>query len=241
MEHVCARRMLLLLLSNANAAAAADACDINCPMAVVRSTANGTDDAFTCFSAPDEEQCACAAMRMGWMNAAKAVLTRRMLQKLPSPRVRFLAQTQHDSAVSLLARLHPRYPQHVKAIPALLWSQTDDMVQVRVRFARYPGGEALVQTLEELRVEVSDRQLSLTGEGVERPFFLRESLKWRQALARRDGELCGDRDENCVELATAGLCSSVGGGADALATRAPMARMQWLLLGVYIRAVSSSR
>ena len=111
----------------------------------------------------------CAALRLGWLTAAKSALNSRVLAKRQSPRVRHFAQAQHASAVALLSRMHPRYPQHVKAIPALVWAQDDTTVQIRVRFARYTGGESIVDTLEQFDVSVGDRSLFLTGEGVEKP------------------------------------------------------------------------
>ncbi|KAL1528739.1 hypothetical protein AB1Y20_010071 [Prymnesium parvum] len=181
----------------------ADACDEECDLATVRRIVGGAAEeaAMNCSStrADDEEveseACVCAALRLGWVGAAKAALLSRIAKKRQSLRVRHFAQAQHAGAVAILARLHPRYPQHVRAIPALVWSQDETTIQVRVRFARYTGGESLVDTLEQTSMSVDDRTLYIRGEGVEKPAFFNETLRWHQQLLRTDS--CTDGSEEC--------------------------------------------
>ena len=74
----------------------------------------------------------------------------RMLRKEPAPSLRKLAQATHAGTVAILARLHPKYPHHLKIVPALEWAQEREPLTVRVRFARYCRGEPLAQTAEQL-------------------------------------------------------------------------------------------
>lgn len=164
----------------------------------------GHATAASCASAPiafsysqdvDSEACICAALHFGWASAAKAALIDRASKKRPSLRVRQFAQTRHAAAVSFLARMHPRYPRHVKAIPALVWSQNDTMIQVRVRFARYAGGESLVTNIEHTEVLIDDHSLYLRGEGIEKSVCL---LPTRIAVMHRVCFLMQEHDWTMV-------------------------------------------
>ena len=125
----------------------------------------------------DDEMVACAAQRLGWNHAAAALVTARMQRKLASHNVRKLAQARRDAAAHFLARLHPRYPRHLKAVPALVWAQTEEVVQLRLRFARYTTGASLCQYVEHATVRVSNGTVHFTAEGADAPTYFDTTLQ----------------------------------------------------------------
>lgn len=165
------------------------ACDLDAPLSAFEPAARDATDesSFECdsttlaaSSAVPSEGCVCAAMRLGFAETAKRLLHDRMLAKKPSPSVRRAAQAMQDGAVAILARMHQRYPNHLKIQPGIEWAQTEDKMLVRVRYARYTRGEALFQRAERGAREVSwdEDVLRLRVEGDDKPAFIDANLTW---------------------------------------------------------------
>ena len=195
---------LLLLICDAAAEAAYDACSPHAPLAVSHAAVGTLDTDGTCPSGVDEEHCVCGAMRLGLTNATRTLLRARMLRREPAPAVRRLAQATHAGTVAILARLHPKYPHHLKIIPALEWAQNEQTLTVRVRFARYCRGEPLAQAAEQITLLWDDEALFLTAEGADAPAYFVASLKWAHRLKRHDG--CGVSEPECAKWAAEGSC-----------------------------------
>ena len=199
---LAARSVLLVLVSHA----VGSPCDEDCAPAEVRSAVGNVTsvEEFTgCAGA--EELCICSLLRLGWTVQARELLHARMTRKEPAPLLRRFAQSRHDGAVALLARLHPKYPQHLKMIPAPEWAQSADAIFVRIRFARYTRGEPLVLGADMVDVRWDDAALWVSAEGDEKPLYIETSLRWRQLLRRYDG--CADGEEGCRRWADEGACT----------------------------------
>lgn len=187
-------------------AVALDACDVDAsPAAVLQAVNNATTEAdFTTCAAASEEACICAALRLGWRSSTQRLLNDRMLRKVPAPAVRRYAQERRDSSIAILARIHQKYPKHLKMLPALEWAQSEDALFVRVRYARYTRGEPLVINTEVLALEWDDAKCSIRAEGDEKPLYISSTLQWRHYLRRRDD--CADSEEECARWADEGAC-----------------------------------
>ena len=170
----------------------------------------------------DEEQCLCGALRLGFVNATAAALRARMLRKEPVPALRRLAQDLHAGAIGVLARLHPKYPYHLKVSPALDWAQSETTVLVRIRYSRYARGEPLVLSTESLKLEWDDESLYLAAEGNEKAIYFETSLPWAARLLRRDD--CADSEGQCVKWAQEGACDLPPDPSDAPSLRERCAR-----------------
>lgn len=195
----------------------ASACEDGVGPAVVRAAVgNATlEETFAgCPEGGDEESCICGALRLEWPVTAKRILTARMLRKESAASVRRFAQRKKDGAVAVLARLHQRYPYHLKMLPALEWAQSAEAIFVRVRYARYTRGEPLTETADAFELRFSDTALYVVAEGSEKPLYISSSLRWRHPLRRRDG--CTDKEAQCTEWAASGACEQ-----DALWASAP--------------------
>ena len=196
----------LLLVGALAADEAPAACDQDCtPERVRHALGNASAEAsFLACPAGESEECICAALRLGWTQTARKLLNARMLDKVPSPALRRFAQSRRDGAAALLARLHPRYPHHLKMVPALEWAQTEELLFVRVRYARYARGEPIVHGADGLQVLWDDSSMWIVAEGDEKPLYIETSLRWRHYLRRRDG--CADSEEGCRGWAAEGAC-----------------------------------
>lgn len=150
----------------------------------------------------EEELCICACLRLGWMGCARSMLSSG--RRTPRLRVRNFAQATKEGAAAVLARLHARYPQHVKMLPAIEWAQTAETLLVRVRFARYTRGEALFLRSERHELHCDDASLFLLAEGDDKPAFIETTLRWRHPLRRHDG--CADSEDSCPTWAAEGAC-----------------------------------
>ena len=190
--------MQLILVAGVHAAG--DSCDADAPIALARSTwAEGCDS----------EACVCAAMLLGMQAAAKAALQARLGRGESGLRIRSYANARADNATGILARLHPRYPRHLKSVPALVWAQTDELLHVRVRFARYTTGEAMARRVEHVNVSLRSGSLHVAAESAlgSAPAFFETTIAWLHPLARADG--CADADgEECAPRAEAGECTT---------------------------------
>ena len=161
-----------------------------------------------CPADVSEESCICGALRLGWKETARSILTARMVRKEQSPALRRFAQRRQDGAVALLARMHQRYPNHLKIIPAIEWAQTDELVFIRIRYARYTRGEPLCLRADAFEFLFDDDGVKLTVEGDEKPLYIDTSLKWRHPFRRRDG--CADDEadaQSCKLWLAEGLCN----------------------------------
>ena len=171
-------------------------------------------------SAAEEEACLCAAFRLGWHGAARSGLRQRLLRRQPATAMRKLAQAAVDATQVILARLHPKYPQHLKFVPALEFAQSEELISVRVRYARYPRGEPLFVGTEGMELRLSDAELYYAVEGAEHPGYIETTLRWRHLLRRRDD--CRDTEAQCEKWADEGACNAeapvtfqaAGGAAD---------------------------
>ena len=198
----------------------------------------------------EEEACICSAFRQGWYEAARLDLRSRLLRKQPAPAMRLLAQEAHDAMQGILARLHPKYPRHLKWPPAIEWAQTDDSVAIKVRHARYTRGEPAFVKVEQSDLRISDDEVFYSAISDEKPGFVEMSLRLRRRLQRRDG--CEDHEEGCEKWAAEGACDgSPPPGAPTFQQRCPRScgscpaasgppalSMAWMAIegGVYIEA-----
>ena len=206
--------MEVLVLASLAAAEASppSPCDLNCPLALVHNALGGAADEAAlvaqggCEAAAEEQQegCICAALSRGWHDAARGALRSRLLRKAASPAVRAFAQATHDAAHAILARMHPKYPKHLKLIPALEWAQTEELVTVTIRHARYTRGEPLFVGVEASTLRLGDDELYYSAEGDEKPAFAETTLRWQHLLHRRDG--CTDQETGCAQWAAQGAC-----------------------------------
>ena len=204
-------RASLLLLPCLALAAEYSACTPDASLSLSREAVGGALDdgallAQGCPTAVDEEVCLCGSLRLGYTNATSTFLRARMVRREPAPALRRLAQAQHAGSVAVLARLHPKYPRHLKIAPAMEWAQSDEMLLIRIRYARYARGEALVQSTEQLELLFNDASLYLAAEGDERPAFFQSTLEWAGLLKRFDG--CGDTEPSCAKWAADGSCDA---------------------------------
>ena len=124
----------------------------------------------------DAELCACAALQLGWMRAARALL--RSSDRKFGSRLRELAQSRVNEAKNFLVRLHPKYPAHIKAVPALLWAQTSETLHVRVRLSRYPGGEYTMRRASPLVVNCTADGLFFSAEGDDVAAYFSTTVRW---------------------------------------------------------------
>ena len=133
-------------------------------------------------------------MLLGEHAAARTALQTRLGRGESGPRIRSYARARADSATGILARLHPRYPHHLKSVPALLWAQTDELLHVRVRFARYTTGEAMARRVEHVNVTLRSGSLYVAAESAlgSTPAFFETTIAWLHPLARADG--CADSE-----------------------------------------------
>jgi len=159
----------------------------------------------------DSEACVCAAMMLGKLDVAKAAIVSRLSRGEQALRVRAYAVARRDAAVGILARVHPRYPRHLKSVPALLWAQTNEAFHLRIRFARYTSGEAMARRVEHANVSLTTTGLYFSAESsdMRAPAFFETTIEWLHPLARSDG--CTDTAENasqCAEWAAQGECAS---------------------------------
>ena len=189
-------------------------CDADAGMELIlRAVAPATDEAALLSNggcANDdrsvEEECLCAALRLGWIPTVRQGMRARLSgeRRTASERLRQLAIAQRDGAVGILARVHTRYPTHLKFLPAVEWAQSPEYVSVRVRYARYPTAEPLFKRAEALKLAWRDDELNVTVDGDDAPGHVRTSLRWRGRLRRRDG--CADSEEACEKWAVEGSC-----------------------------------
>ena len=100
-------------------------------------------------------------------------------------------------------------------MPALVWAQTDELLHVRVRFARYTTGEAMARRVEQVNVTLRSGSLYVSAESAlgSTPAFFETTVAWLHPLARADGcadtnELLGDGGELCASRVEAGECTS---------------------------------
>lgn len=192
----------LLLLLSCVTRVRSDACDVGASRALAETTL---------VDSCDSEACVCAALMLGKLDVAKAAIVSRLSRGEQALRVRAFAVARHDAAVGILARVHPRYPRHLKSVPALLWAQTNEAFHLRIRFARYTSGEAMARHVEHLNVSLTTTGLHFSAESAEMrsPAFFETTIEWLHPLARADG--CTDTAENasqCAEWATQGECAS---------------------------------
>ena len=210
------RPISIFAISILAAAAAAEdtssACSHDAPVTAVRAAVgDATDEAALlasggCEARDDEEACLCAALTLQWTAAVRTGLRSRLLRKQPCANVRAHAQTTHDSAVALLARMHPKYPQSVKFLPAIEWAQNADTIRAKVRHARYTRGEPLFTRVDGApTLRFSDVEAYVAAEGYEKAAFAETTLRWRHALLRRDG--CADKEAGCERWAAEGVCA----------------------------------
>lgn len=113
----------------------------------------------------NEEDCLCATFRLGWYEAARVGLRRRLLRKQPVLALRKLAQYTIAQSQVVLAQLHPRYPRHLKFLPAIEWAQTEEILSVKVRHARYTRGDPIFTEVGACDVRLSDLNLYYAAEG----------------------------------------------------------------------------
>ena len=184
-------------------------CDEEATQAVVLAAVGGAKtegDFGACSESDDEEGCVCAAMRLGWHEAARSAVVSRTSRHLASPAVRQFAQSWKIAASGLLTRLHPSYPRRFKMLPAIVWAQTDEILHVRVRHARYTRGESAIKGIEQgtLQALLTDEGLFYSVEGDLLAGFLQTSLSFFGKLERADG--CGDAEESCAKWAGRGMC-----------------------------------
>ena len=195
-------------------ACALDACSYDAPLALLHAAVGAANEAALlangCPAGVDEEHCVCGAMRLGFMNATRTLLRERIVRKEAAPAVRRLAQATHAGTVAILARLHPKYPHHLKILPAIEWAQTDETLTIRIRFGRYCRGEPLVLTAEALQLLWDDEALFLTAEGAEAPSYFVANLRWAHRLKRHDG--CTDSEAECLKWADDGSCDDDSSG-----------------------------
>ena len=103
-----------------------------------------------------------------------------------------------------------------------MWAQTDELLHVRVRFARYTTGEAMARRVEQVNVTLRSGSLYVSAESAlgSTPAFFETTVAWLHPLARADG--CADSDtdggEFCASQAAAGECTT-GPGAVAVQAR----------------------
>ena len=200
--------MLALFLTLA--AAALSPCDEDCPTELVLAAADAADNGV-CPRGDGEEACICAALRLGRLSIAKESLRSRLLRREQAPNVRRFAQRRKEAAHVTLARVHPRYPRHLKFIPAVVWAQSDEVVHVRVRHSRYTSGDVVIRGVERgtSRVELSDQALYYSAEGDDVAAFVETTLRFHSRLARVDG--CADQEARCVALAMDAGCEARAG------------------------------
>ena len=216
------RSVVLILLFGAAVVVGAlelgDACNISAPLATSRAALPPDTSSDTVVKPSDcpsgLEDCVCAAMRLGWNQMARSLLITSGAQTIKLLRVRRFAEAQAHAASSFLARLHPRYPLHLKVVPALLWAQTEDILAVRVRFARYTVGESLASLVEEANVTLTTDELYFAAESAfsEKPGFFETGLRWAHPLAalHPSTSACppNDRHELCETWAAKGECDN---------------------------------
>jgi len=177
---------MLVFAAAASATTQTDACSPTAPNDDVRAALPApNEDAL--LSVPDfakgcadAEACACAALRLGWMRAARALL--RSSDRKFGGRLRELAQSRANEAKNFLVRLHPKYPAHIKAVPALLWAQTSETLHVRVRLSRYPGGEYTMRRASPLVVNCTADGLFFSAEGDDVAAFFSTTVRWSAPL-----------------------------------------------------------
>ena len=179
---------MLVFAAAASAMTQTDACSPTAPLDDVRAALPApNEDAL--LSVPDfakgcadAEACACAALRLGWMRAARALLRSGKF----GSRLRELAQSRANEAKNFLVRLHPKYPAHIKAVPALLWAQTSETLHVRVRLSRYPGGEYTMRRASPLVVNCTADGLFFSAEGDDVAAFFSTTVRWSAPLLADD-------------------------------------------------------
>ncbi len=180
---------------------AADSCDADAPIDMARTTWR---------EGCDTEACVCAAMLLGKHTEAKAAIMSRQSRGESGLRIRSYANARADAATGILARIHPRYPRHLKSVPALLWGQTDEVLHLRVRWARYTTGEPMARRVEHVNVSLSSAGLYVSAESAlgTTPAFFETTLTWLHPLARADG--CADQEagDQCAAWAAAGECEA---------------------------------
>ncbi|KAL1519475.1 hypothetical protein AB1Y20_022994 [Prymnesium parvum] len=197
------RALLLLIVLSA----AEDACDLSADFPIAPPLAQESEAALRaqrlCF---DRESCICAAMRFHWHATARALVSSREGgQQLH--RARRLAEARKENASHLLARLHPRYPYHVKLPPALLWAQDRERLHVRVRYARYATGEPICRAVEAVNLTLSTEGLFFSAESTEKPAYFELALRWAHPLMPAGGAACPlDSHQLCGEWAANGEC-----------------------------------
>ena len=104
-----------------------DTCDLSSPLSASRAALSTADEAALLEAgvsgcARELDDCICAALRLGWPRATRSLLvTRAGATKAVPLRIRQFAQAQADAATAFLARVHPKYPFHLKSVPALIW------------------------------------------------------------------------------------------------------------------------
>jgi len=199
--------VLLLIVTSVHATPCSQDGPLDALLPAVGAASNEADltrrgNCVAVSNATHEEECLCAAFRLGWHSAARAGLRQRLLRKQPAPAMRKLAQSAFDAMQVVLARMHSQYPRHLKFVPALEFAQTDDIISVRVRHARYARGAPLFVAVEGVNLRFSDTELFYAAEGGEHPGYVETTLNWRHPLKRRDG--CADRDELCAKWASEG-------------------------------------
>ena len=91
-----------------------------------------------------------------------------------------------NEAKNFLVRLHPKYPAHIKAVPALLWAQTSETLHVRVRLSRYPGGEYTMRRASPLVVNCTADGLFFSAEGDDVAAFFSTTVRWSAPLLADD-------------------------------------------------------
>lgn len=191
------------------ALAAGSPCEPDAPFSLTAAAVgDSVDETGLLMRGCDDEDCICAALRLGWPAAAKAGVQGRKKRRESTERVRRFAQGTVQNASAVLARVHPRYPRHVRFLPALEWAQNDEVVQVRLRHSRYNRGELVFAVAEAAGAAITDDGLHYAAEGDDRVGTVDTTLRWSAPLARRDG--CADREASCAHWAAEGACAEEG-------------------------------
>mmetsp|Transcript_7334 Transcript_7334/g.16042 ORF Transcript_7334/g.16042 Transcript_7334/m.16042 type:complete len:517 (+) Transcript_7334:1-1551(+) len=197
------------LVSSANGSGA---CESSASPLLLRSLLGhvaGTGGAFhSNFTACRDhfEDCICAALKLGHIEDARILLRENQCSSASCPRVRKLAQERADAAVLFLARMNPRWPAHVKLVPAVRWAQNDAIVRINLRFSRFTGGAPLVLGIEQGKLQIHADQIFFAAEGREKPAYFETTLRLAHSLRRHCSQ--SDKRKSRLDARAAALAAA---------------------------------